>query len=194
MSITLDSPAIRPLMTTEELLAMPEDGIDRELIRGELKEKQMTRRNPTHSSVEATAAWIVNAWSKARPESRGRVYCGEVGFRLRRNPDTTIGINVAYIDAETAARVPRNASLVDAPPLLAIEIISPSDKMEDILSKVQEYLDAGTKIVLLLEPVFETVTVFRPSVPPILLTGAQELTMEPHLAGFRCEAGDFFRV
>ncbi len=39
-------------MTTEELLALPEDGLDRELIRGQLREKPMTRRNRWHSRNE----------------------------------------------------------------------------------------------------------------------------------------------
>ena len=46
------------LMTTEELLAMPDDGVERWLIRGELREKRppeggppMTVRNRYHSRV-----------------------------------------------------------------------------------------------------------------------------------------------
>ncbi len=36
------------LMTAEELLALPDDGIDRELIRGELREYPMTTRGVPH--------------------------------------------------------------------------------------------------------------------------------------------------
>ena len=32
-------------MTIEEMLALPDNGYDRELIRGELREEPMTRRN-----------------------------------------------------------------------------------------------------------------------------------------------------
>jgi hypothetical protein len=39
------------LLTTEELLAMPEDGVDRDLIRGQLRERPITRRNPWHSEA-----------------------------------------------------------------------------------------------------------------------------------------------
>jgi hypothetical protein len=39
------STTIAPGMTTEELLALPENGMDRELIRGEVKEKFRTYRN-----------------------------------------------------------------------------------------------------------------------------------------------------
>jgi hypothetical protein len=38
-------------MTTEELLALPEDGKNRWLINGELREDSMTIRNWVHSSV-----------------------------------------------------------------------------------------------------------------------------------------------
>jgi Uma2 family endonuclease len=192
MTTTFEAPSIRPLMTTEELLALPEDGMERELIRGQLKEREMTRRNPTHSSVEACTAKIFGIWSDSRPKPRGLVLSGEAGFRICRDPDTTVGIDVAYIDAETAARIPKNAGLIDAPPLLAVEIMSPSDKQEDILDKVRDYLEAGTKLVLLLEPVFETITVFRPDAKPVLLSGDDELIGDPHLPGFRCAAKQFF--
>ena len=33
-----------PLMTVEEFLALPDDGVDRVLIRGELRERPMTTR------------------------------------------------------------------------------------------------------------------------------------------------------
>ena len=194
MTLTLDEPKTTRLMTAEEVLAMPEDGIERDLIRGELREKEMTRRNPTHSTVEVTFSARLWNWCMSRPEPRGRVVGGEAGFRIRRNPDTLVGIDVAYIDAAASAKISNDMKIIEGPPVLAVEILSPSDKQEDILDKVRDYLDAGTKVVLLLEPVFETVTVYRPDAAPNLLTGAQELTMEPHLPGFRCTAGEIFRA
>src|SRR2546423_376190 len=113
---TTDSPT--KLMTTEEFLALPDDGIERMLIDGivyemGLEDGEMTKRNPTHSFVEANATRIVGVWSQSQPAPRGRVYCGEAGFRLRRNPDNTVGIDVAYVDAETASRTPEDAEVVE---------------------------------------------------------------------------------
>ncbi len=181
------------LITTEELLAMPDGSVEFELIRGKIRVLDVTRRNPSHSFVEANTARIIGIWAMTRPEPRGRVYCGEIGFRIRHDPDTTVGVDVAYIDAAMVASIPRKAGMIEGSPVLAVEILSPSDKQEDILAKVQEYLESGTKVVLLLEPVFETVTVFRPDAPPMLLAGKQELNVEPHLPGFRCAASEFFR-
>jgi Uma2 family endonuclease len=174
-----------PLMTTEQLLAMPDDGTLRELIRGRLREEQVTRRNYLHSTVNAQVPHLLLTWLEKQTEPRGRVVVGEAGFRLRRNPDTTVGIDVAYISAETAKANPRTARLIEGVPVLAIEILWPSDTQEDILDKVQEYLDCGVKIVWLVEPIMRTITVYRPDSPPAIFHVGQNITAEPHLPGFK---------
>ncbi len=52
--MSVDAPP--SLMTAEEMLALPEDDIGRELINGELREEPMTRRNQWHSGTEANIA------------------------------------------------------------------------------------------------------------------------------------------
>jgi Uma2 family endonuclease len=180
------------MMSTEELLAMPEDGVDRDLIRGQLREKPMTRRNPLHSGATANVAYLLAAWIRSQPRPRGEVLCGEAGFRLRRGPDTTVGIDVAYISPELAASTPRNAKLVDGPPILAVEILSPSDKQEEITDKVQEYLNAGVPLVWVIDPVFRTVLVHRSGAEPKLFNTREELSAEPHLPGLRIKVAEIF--
>jgi Uma2 family endonuclease len=77
---------------------------------------------------------------------------------------------------------------------LAIEISSPSDKQEDSLGKIQDYLDAGVPLVWAVEPVFKTITVYRPDAEPQLFTVKQEITAEPHLPGFRAPVAAVFGV
>ncbi|HZU35196.1 MAG TPA: hypothetical protein VFA18_04785, partial [Gemmataceae bacterium] len=50
------------VMTTEELLALPADGVDRWLIRGRLWEKPMTVRNRVHSRIMARVARLLDEW------------------------------------------------------------------------------------------------------------------------------------
>jgi Uma2 family endonuclease len=121
--------AIAParLMTTEEMLILPKNGMDLELIRGELREKPETRRNRHHSRVDARIAGALWNWLETEPMKRGEVVSGEAGFRLHRNPDSTVGIDVAYVSAEIAKQQP-DAMYFEGPPVLAVEILSPSDK------------------------------------------------------------------
>jgi Uma2 family endonuclease len=180
-----------PLITTEEMLALPENGVDRELIRGRLREKPMTRRNRQHSRSESRIVTILEIWNETRPEPRGEVVSGEAGFRLRRDPDSTVGIDVAYVSAEVAAREP-DAAYFEGPPVLAVEILSPSDTQEDIDEKVELYLETGVAIVWVVNPRFRTVTVYRPGADPAMFSGSQELTAEPHLPGFRVTVDRLF--
>lgn len=180
------------LMTTEQLLAMPDDGVDRDLIRGKLLEKPMTRRNRRHSRTETKLARILDNWLETQPEPRGEVLSGEAGFRLRREPDTTVGVDLAYISAETADLTPEDAYLIDGTPVLVVEILSPSDELWGILEKIRDYLECGVPLVWLAEPVFRTITVFRPDAEPVLFNSTQELSGEPHLPGFRMPVASAF--
>jgi hypothetical protein len=92
--------AVPAVMTTEELLGLPQDGVDRWLIRGQLREKPMAVRNRWHSRIMIRVGKLLDNWLDQQPAPRGSVLGGEAGVRLRRNPDTTVGIDVVYVSAE----------------------------------------------------------------------------------------------
>jgi Uma2 family endonuclease len=180
-------------MTTEELLALPEDGVDRWLIRGQLREKPMTVGNRWHGRILARLAQLLGNWLDKQPEPRGEVLGGEAGCRLRRDPDTTIGVDVVYISAELAARESETTSPIDGVPILAVEILFPSDKEEEINEQVDGYLSAGVALVWVVDPHDHTVLVYRPGAEPELFNERQELSGEPHLPGFRVPVAQIFR-
>jgi Uma2 family endonuclease len=188
----MNATSVANLMTTEELQAMPDDGMDRELIRGELRERPMTRRSRLHARTEARIVALIDRWMSSQPGLRGEILSGEAGCILRRDPDTTVGIDVAYVSPEMAARQSDETTLLDGPPVLAVEILSPSDKQEDIDEKVEEYLAAGVALVWIVNPRFRTVTAFRTDAEPELFNVRQELSAEPHLPGFRVAMKDLF--
>lgn len=128
----------------------------------------------------------------ARPSARA-ARRGQAGCILRRDPDTTVGIDVAYASAETVARQSDETTMLDGPPVLAVEILSPSDKQEEIDEKVEEYLAAGVALVWVVNPRFRTVTVFRADAEPELFNVRQQLSAEPHLPGFCVAVNDIFK-
>jgi len=186
------SVAAPPLMTTEELLALPADGTARWLIRGQLREKPRTVRHRAHSRILVRLARFLDVWLDGQPGPRGEVLGGEVGVRLRRNPDTTVGIDVAYISPEVAKRPRTGTKLIDGVPVLAVEILSPSDKHEEINEKVDTYLSAGVSLVWIIDPHRRTVEIIRLNAEPELVNVEQELTAEPHLPGFRVAVARLF--
>jgi Uma2 family endonuclease len=179
-------------MTTEELLALPDDGVERWLVRGQLRERPMTVRNRWHGRVTARIAQILGNWLDKQPQPRGEVFDGEAGCRLRRNPDTTVGIDVVYINAELAARDPDDTTLLDGVPTLVVEVLSPRDTQEDIDEKVDLYLEVGVPLIWIVDVHDRTVLVYRPGAEPELFNINQELTAEPHLPGFRAPVAQIF--
>jgi Uma2 family endonuclease len=187
-----DKPTV-VLMTSEDLFALPPNKkVDRWLFRGELRESKVTKRNPNHSGATAAITRMVGNWAVAEPASRGKVYDCEVYFRIRRDPDTNVGIDVALATPAQAAAVTKKTNFIDGPPVLAVEVLSPNDKHRDVVEAIDEYLDCGVKVVWIVDPYTETVAVHRAGAEPKHYTRSDELPGEPELPGFRCRVAEIF--
>src|SRR4051794_4943787 len=136
-------------MTTEEFLALPDDGVERWLIRGVVREfgDAMTRRNRDHTRLTARLAQLLGNWLDAQPAPRGEVHDGEAGCRLSPDPDVTVGSDGAYVAAEVAAASPEDTELIEGVPTLVAEVLSPYDEDDNVHDKIQVYLEAGVPLV-----------------------------------------------
>ena len=189
------STSVEPkLMTTEEFLALPDDGVERWLIRGVVREfgPTMTRRNRDHSRIVMRLGQLLGDWLDQRPAPRGEIVGGEAGCRLSRDPDVTVGIDVAYVSAEVAANAPADTSMYDGVPILAAEVLSPYDTLEQVHEKIDTYLEAGVPLVWIVSPRDRTVRVYRPGAEMESFNVTQELSGEPHLPGFRVRVASIF--
>ena len=189
--------AERP-MTTEEFLALPGDGVERWLIEGRLREWRklgeagVTKRNRDHSLLLIQIGHLLKLWLSQQPKPRGQVLGGEAGCRLRRDPDTSVGIDVVYISPELAANQPDDTTLIEGVPTLVVEVLSPNDTVDEVADKVETYLTAGVPLVWVVNPRFRTVTVHRPGEAAEAYNIRGELSGEPHLPGLRVTVASIF--
>ncbi len=190
----MNAPATVRLMTAEQFLALPDDGIDRDLINGVVREwgVRLNRHGRAQSRVEARLAYLLVEWLRKQPQPRGSVHSGEAGCYLSRNPDVVVGIDVVYLSPELAAAPGDDTTMIDGVPTLAVEILSPSTTEEEINDKLDAYRVAAVPLVWLVDPHLRTVTVLRPGAPPEMVNVNQELRAEPHLPGFRVRVADIF--
>lgn len=180
-------------VTTEQLLAMPDDGVDRELIRGQLKETLLTKRDRFHSLAVARLTRLLDEWLDSAPIPGGEVHSGDVGTILRRNPDTTVGIDVALFSADVMARQTDRTTLIEGVPLLAAEVLSPTDRHEDVRDKVLEYLAAGVRLVWIVDPYFQTVQVHQSAIPPETFNRDHHVSGGEILPGLTIAVADLFQ-
>ncbi len=179
-------------MTIAEFNAMPDDpSKDRVLIRGQLREKSMTRRNRWHSETESMIAHRLIQWLEQCPPEFGHVFSGEVGCELPAI-GSSVGIDVALFSSEVLHLQDPKAKYIVGSPILAVEILSPSDTQDDILLKVRDYLDSDVKLVWVVEPWFRTVTVYRTDSGPEMFHGEDKLLGDPHLPGLQLRVADIF--
>jgi Uma2 family endonuclease len=167
--------------TLEEFMA--NDYESYEFVEGELKPMSL----PTMEHGRIGVKIIVLLYSYVEANKLGRVYSIETTFQVGksgRKPD------VAFLSQEHIPENERQASSI--PPDLAVEIVSPSDTLYDVQEKAFEYLNAGTQLVWVIEPVGQTVTVYRSRTDIKILTVKDTLTGEDVIKGFHCSVAEIF--
>ena len=83
-------------------------------------------------------------------------------------------------------------NFVPLAPDLAVEVLSPSDRMADAMSKVTMYLQAGVRLVWLVDPATLTVTIFRQDAAPKMVSEADTLDGGDVLPSFRVPVAEIF--
>jgi Uma2 family endonuclease len=176
-------------MTADELLRLPDNGMKRELVAGELHE--MPPAGGEHGGVSGRAARQLGRFLDQHEELGGEVFVAEPGFRLTRNPDTVRAPDVAYV-VESRLDEAWVSGFAEIAPDLIVEVVSPNDAASEIQRKVDEWLSAGSRLVWVLYPATHAAMVFRHDGSPDLLHAEDTLTGEPVLPGFACRVGDLF--
>ena len=93
--------------------------------------------------------------------------------------------------AEVVKSTPAKTPFFEGPPTLAVEILSPSDAHEEVVTKVGVYLESGTE-VWVVDPYFQTVAVHRPDGVLKVYSRDEELVGADYLPGFRVSVAALF--
>lgn len=134
------------LLTVEGFAALPDDGKRYELVDRVLVE--VSRSKPTHGLVQALL--VAHLVSHVLPRRLGKVF-SDVGFVLRRSPDTLRAPDIAFVAAARLADHDLNEYVVGAPDL-AVEIVSAHETTDEVLGKIEEYFGAGARAVWIIYP------------------------------------------
>ena len=97
-----------------------------------------------------------------RENRLGRTRIAEPGFILERAPDSVRAPDVAFVRRERIEAIGKTTRYWPEAPDLAIEVISPNDRYTEVNEKVADWLAAGTRMVVVVNPRNRTVNVHTP--------------------------------
>ena len=179
------------LVTAEELWEMPEvPGKVLELVDGEVVE--VPGAGALHALIVELVLRLLGA--HARERDLGLAFGDNTSYILRRNPDMVRIPDVSFVSWGRVREEGVPEGYWELAPDLAVEVVSPNDRAEDVYDKVSEYLGAGTRVVWLLWPRRRMVTV-RGADGAIRELGPEgELDGGDVLPGFRVRVGELFEV
>lgn len=186
MSTTITKP-----VTADELLAMPDDGFRYELVKGELIRMSPP---PGHEHGLVVMRIAVPLFEHIETNNLGVVYAAETGFLIEENPDTVRAPDVAFVRRELIERAGDVQGYWRGAPDLAVEVLSPSDRVRKVEETVQHWLDAGARMVWVVSPKLRTITVYRSLSNIEMLTEKDTLNGGDVVPGFTFPVAELFKV
>ena len=178
------------LITADEFLLMPDDGLRHELVRGEVT--TMTLPGGEHGQIAAEMLLLIGGFAKAH--RLGRAFAAETGFLIAEGPRHRPR-GRCRIRAGREARAGRQSeeALALRPRSGGKDQLFPTIDPAEVLEKVHEWLAAGMRDCLrVVDPDTRTVTVHRHGAEARDLTNDQEIDGADVLPGFRCRVADVF--
>ena len=172
-------------LSDEELLRIKYDG-KVELVDGELR--LMTPAGMEQGEVSMNLAIMLG--SHVREHRLGKLYDAQTGFRPSggnlRAPD------ISFVRMERLPDGKSPKGFAHFPPDLAVEVFAPDETVDDYQEKVQEYLNWGVRLIWLVDPNTQTVTVYYPDGSRKTLSGDDILSGEDVIPGFKCHVNELF--
>ena len=167
-------------LTVEDLYSMDSGVVEHELARGALIEMPPSG----FESSEVSLSLGAEIRSFARLHNLGRVSGEQGGYILSRNPDTVLVPDVGFVRSDRLPEARSRRGFLELAPDLVVEVVSPSDRWMKVNDKVLAWLDAGVRLVWVVDPIGQSVTVWTPDRASKVLTGSDTLTGGDVLPGF----------
>lgn len=142
---------LKDKLTYEDIKRLPQGNY--EVIDGEVVELAPTGFE--HGEYEGELYLLLKKFLK----NKGYVAVGEVGILISKDPLRIRSADVVYISKERSPERPKG--ILEVPPELVIEIVSPSNTYSEMEEKVLDYLSAGVDRVLVIDPQVRKATLFE---------------------------------
>lgn len=180
---------ILPLMTARQLGELPDDGHRYDLLKGELIKMSPAGRD--QGIIAGEFFWLFKTF--VANHDLGETYAAETGFLIATDPDTVLAPDVSFISRRRLPEIQGIGGFIPIPPDLAVEVISPTDRYTRLEDKVIEWLNAGTKVVITLDPRKSLARIYRSSTEVQILTVTDTLELPDIAPGWSIRVSQLFQ-
>ncbi len=191
LTIDISSVMLQAKMTTEQFYALCQTNPDLRIER--TAEGEVIIMPPAFSDTgnrNFELAIEVGIW--ARKDGTGKGFDSSAGFTLpngaTRSPDTSW----IKLDRWNALSDEQKSSFAPICPDFVIELRSASDTLKSLQSKMQEYIDNGAKLGLLIDRKKRTVHIYRAGCVPTVLENLDSVSCEPELPGLTLKMSEIW--
>ena len=180
--------ALKKLFTAEELLCLSTTGKRLELVKGKVYEMSPAGGRHGHVANRAAVRLTVHTDSAGL----GHIFTAETGFLIHSDPDTVRAPDVSFVSISRLALNDIPDGYINLAPDLVVEVVSPNDRRREVREEVEEWLNAGVRLVWVLYSATRSAIIYRSLNDVTHLTADGFLDGEDVVPGFACRLGELF--
>ena len=174
------------LIDATEFETIPDEGYRHELVAGYVVSEPF----PTlrHDRIRGRIERLL--YAHVTKHALGEIFC-DVGYLLAERPDTVRGPDVSFVSEARLQGIDERRWFRGAPDL-AVEILSPSNRLGEIHAKIADYLAAGARLCWVVDSERRRVAVYRQILFPTHLSPGDLLDGGDVLPGFEVSVDSLF--
>lgn len=150
----------------------------------------VTKSTWRHGEIVVNVCIVLRQYAKTSPG--WSVSAGDPGVKVRKDPDTLRGPDVAMVRSDRKPAGRGSDGWLDGSPDLAVEVLGDAQPVAEIMRKALEFLSSGGRLVWILDPDAAQVMVVTPPNQVRVVGAGAALDGGDVLPGFSCPVADLF--
>jgi Uma2 family endonuclease len=182
-------PISKKVWTDRAFMALPDDGHHYEVVQGELID--MGNSGALHGYICSSLMILLGGY--VRLQNLGAMFDSSTAFKMKngnkRSPDISF-----FAKERLQGMTELPTGFLEGAPDLAVEVLSPSNTVEEIDDKIVEYFENGARLIWVINPRQQYILVYRSAqAPDRLLKSADTLSGEDVIPEFSLPVADLFQ-
>lgn len=143
--------------SADQLFAVAHHGNRLELIKGVVQ--VMSPAGSEHGWIASRI--LIRLGTHVESNDLGKTFAAETGFLIEVDPDTVRAPDAAFVSHQRLESAPPSSTYLKVAPDLVVEVVSPNDTSSEVEAKAEQWLDAGSRIILVADPKNKTLRIYR---------------------------------